>query len=82
MLVQDAKSVGDAFRHLYCDRIVMLADGRCHAVGPPARVLTAENIAHVYGSQVHVLTHPQSGTPVVLPAPNGHTRPERNADRI
>ena len=67
---------------LYCDRIVMLADGRCHAVGPPARVLTAENIAHVYGSQVHVLTHPQSGTPVVLPAPNGHTRPERNADRI
>ncbi len=59
---------------LYCDRIVMLAEGRCYAEGPPADVLTTENIARVYGSEVHVLTHPQAGTPVVLPVPNGHSQ--------
>jgi iron complex transport system ATP-binding protein len=33
----------------YCDELVMLKDGRLHASGAPAHVLTEDNIAAVYG---------------------------------
>jgi iron complex transport system ATP-binding protein len=55
----------------YCSRLVMLADGRSYAEGSPGEVLTVENIAAVYGTEVFVLSHPQAGTPVVLPAGEG-----------
>ncbi|MCH8185041.1 MAG: ABC transporter ATP-binding protein [Chloroflexi bacterium] len=55
----------------YCDRIVMIADGRAYADGPPGSVLTAENISAVYGADVFILAHPQGGTPVVLPRSAG-----------
>ena len=51
----------------YCDRLVMLAGGRSYAEGSPGVVLTRENISKVYGAQVLVLSHPQGGTPVILP---------------
>ena len=51
----------------YCDRLVMIAGGRSHATGTPAEVLTPENIATAYGTEVFVLAHPVGGTPVVLP---------------
>lgn len=54
----------------YCDRIVMLADGRDYADGPPSNVLTADNISSVYGAEVFILPHPQGGTPVILPRSN------------
>ena len=50
------------------DRLVMLAEGRVWTEGTPAEVLTAENIRAVYGVDVVVARHPQSGEPVVLPA--------------
>ena len=52
----------------YCDRVVMLEGGRAYAEGPPGAVLTVDNIARVYGTDVFVISHPQGGTPVVLPA--------------
>ena len=55
----------------YCDRIVMIADGRAYADGPPGAVLTGENISAVYGADVFILPHPQGGTPVVLPRSSG-----------
>ena len=55
----------------YCDRIVMIADGRAYAEGPPGSVLTGDNIAAVYGADVFILAHPQGGTPVVLPRSGG-----------
>ena len=55
----------------YCGRLVMLAEGRAFAEGPPTDVLTGENIAAVYGTRVYLLPHPQGGTPVVLPASQG-----------
>ncbi len=51
----------------YCDRLVMLAGGREYADGAPRDVLTEENVSHVYGAEVFILSHPQHGTPVVLP---------------
>ncbi len=56
----------------YCDRLAMLAEGRRYSDGPPGEVLTTENISRVYGASVVVLSHPQGGTPVVLPISNGH----------
>ena len=52
----------------YCDRLIMLSEGRCYAAGPPSEVLTAENIEAVYGTEVYLVPHPLGGTPVVLPA--------------
>jgi iron complex transport system ATP-binding protein len=60
----------------YCNLLVMLAEGRCYAAGPPGDVLTAENISRVYGADVFILPHPQGGTPVVLPVSNGHYKKE------
>ena len=58
----------------YCDRLVMLAEGRSYVEGAPDGVLTMENISAVYGARVFIITHPQDGTPVVLPARGGSGR--------
>jgi len=50
----------------YCDRLVMLSDGMVLVEGCPKEVLTEENILMVYGINVSVIPHPQTGTPVVL----------------
>ena len=52
----------------YCDRIVMLAGGRSHAEGPPREALTRENVAAVYGVEVVVMPHPETGAPIAIPA--------------
>lgn len=52
----------------YCDRLIMLADGKIFDQGSPGEVLTAENISAVYGVDVVTLSHPETGSPVVLPA--------------
>ena len=52
----------------YCNRLVLLAEGRSYAEGQPEEVLTRENISKVYGAEVHVLPHPQGGGPIVVPA--------------
>ena len=55
----------------YCHRLVMLAEGRSYAEGPPGDVLTRDNVSRVYGAEVRVLPHPVGGTPVVLPVSRG-----------
>lgn len=39
---------------MYCDRLIMLAAGRVAAYGPTPQVLTAENIAGVFGVKARV----------------------------
>ena len=60
----------------YCNRIVLIHEGRNYVEGLPEEVLTQENIKRVYGADVIVMPHPQTGTPIVLPIsneqPNGH----------
>ncbi|HUF52184.1 MAG TPA: ABC transporter ATP-binding protein [Dehalococcoidia bacterium] len=55
----------------YCDRIVVLKDGRVIAEGVPADVLTADILREVYGVPVTVMAHPETGRPVVVPADAG-----------
>jgi len=51
----------------FADRVLMLAGGRVLAAGEARDVLTAERIAAVYGVPVRVLSHPETGRPVVVP---------------
>jgi iron complex transport system ATP-binding protein len=50
----------------YCDKLVMLKNGRLFAEGSPQQVMTAENIRAVYGMASHIYPHPENHLPVVL----------------
>ncbi|MEE9583457.1 MAG: ABC transporter ATP-binding protein, partial [Dehalococcoidales bacterium] len=51
----------------YCDRLVLISNGRIYAEGTPGEVINADNIGQVYGAGSHIYTHPLSGLPAVLP---------------
>ncbi len=51
----------------YADHLVAIAEGRLHAVGPPAAVLTAASVRAVFGLACEVIADPLSGKPLVLP---------------
>jgi ABC-type cobalamin/Fe3+-siderophores transport system ATPase subunit len=52
----------------YCDRVVLIADGQILDSGPPAEVITVEQVARMYGAGVTVLRHPGHGRPIIVPA--------------
>lgn len=51
----------------YADRVALLVEGRRQALGPPASVLTQDNLQQAFGVRVQVVSHPQGGAPVILP---------------
>lgn len=53
----------------YCDRLVLLKDGRIHADGTPDEVITEQNIQQVYGAQVCVYPHPVNALPTTVIRP-------------
>lgn len=56
----------------YCDRLVLLNEGRVYAEGTPWEVITSSNITKVYGAESCVYSHPVNGLPcVLLQAGNG-----------
>lgn len=58
----------------YCDRLILLKEGRVRAVGRPEDVITEELIEEVYGVPVRVAPHPVTGTPCVHLVPKGTPR--------
>ena len=52
---------------LYADRVALLVDGQVRACGSPHEVLTEQNLGEVYRIPVHVMTHPDYGSPLILP---------------
>jgi len=58
---------------LYCDTVMLLHQRRVFSIGPPERVLTAENIKTVYGADVLVKRHPITNSMYVTLLPS--TRP-------
>lgn len=56
----------------YCDRLVLINEGRIHAQGTPGEVITDENIKAVYGAEGCVYTHPVNGLPIVLVKANNN----------
>ncbi len=53
---------------LYCDRLLLLHEGRPFCEGGVEEVLREEVVASVYGSEIVMGQHPQSGRRIVLPA--------------
>ena len=52
----------------YCDRVLMLREGRLFGVGRPDEIICQDSIRAVYGCDVLVDQHPESGLPrVTLP---------------
>lgn len=63
----------------YCDRLIMINQGRIHAHGRPKEVITAQHIREVYGAEVCVYPHPVNALPATLIIPRdgrgrGHVR--------
>jgi iron complex transport system ATP-binding protein len=52
---------------LYCDRLILLHEGRLRRIGLPVDVLTEDVIEEVYRTAVTVMETPGGGRPVVLP---------------
>lgn len=52
---------------LYCERLILLHEGRLHRIGLPTDVLTEGVIAEVYRTAVTVMETPISGRPIILP---------------
>jgi len=50
----------------YCDRLILINNGRVHAEGTPRQVINPRNIKEVYGADGCVYTHPDIDLPVVL----------------
>ena len=47
----------------FCDRLILLQDGRIYKMGTPDEVITQENIESVYGCEVRIDQNPVSGMP-------------------
>ena len=47
----------------YCDRVMLLKEGRIHSMGMPGEVITESNIREVYDTDVMVDANPLNGLP-------------------
>jgi iron complex transport system ATP-binding protein len=52
---------------LYCDRLILLKEGRIQMAGRPVEVITEEHIQAVYQTPVMVDRHPITDLPRVTP---------------
>jgi iron complex transport system ATP-binding protein len=53
----------------YCDRLIILSDGKIYCYGIPKNVINSQTIKEVYGAEVYVYPHPLNDLPVTLVAP-------------
>jgi iron complex transport system ATP-binding protein len=60
---------------LYTDRVALLVGGTLRQIGRPEEVLTPQSLMEAYRVPVHVIPHPDYGTPLVLP--DGRDSPRR-----
>lgn len=51
---------------LYCDKLLVLRDGRAVSMGTPEEMLTSERIRSVYDVEPVIVAHPVYGAPQVL----------------
>ncbi len=52
----------------FCDEIVALHSGRMIVRGTPEDVMTAQQLARIYGVEMSVVAHPQTQRPIAVPA--------------
>lgn len=51
---------------LYCDRLLLLNEGRIEAIGTPHEIIKAELIEQVYGVRPIIMMHPSNGLPQII----------------
>ena len=66
----------------YCDRIAVLYEGSVLACGEPSETLNEEVVSKAFGAPVHIIPHPSTGTPVVLPVGQSVGVKEEASSRI
>ncbi|MGC4376805.1 heme ABC transporter ATP-binding protein [Fictibacillus sp. Mic-4] len=54
---------------LYCDRLMLLNEGKCEALGTPIEVMNDANLKKVYGIPLHRHTHPRVAKPLIALMP-------------
>ncbi|MFD0900556.1 ABC transporter ATP-binding protein [Actinomadura sediminis] len=59
----------------YADHLIALADGRVHASGTPAEVLTEDVVRTVFDLESRIIEDPVSGRPLMLPIGRHNVRP-------
>jgi iron complex transport system ATP-binding protein len=52
---------------LFSDRVLVLSGGEPVVIGPPTEALTASTVRSVYGEDILMGVHPETGTPTILP---------------
>jgi iron complex transport system ATP-binding protein len=62
----------------YATHLIAMRGGRIVAQGAPADIVTAELVEDVFGLRCRVISDPETGTPLVIPAARAraHPRPE------
>ena len=50
----------------YCDRLVVLSQGKIYSQGAPETVINAQTIKAVYGAEIHVYPHPINKLPTTV----------------
>jgi iron complex transport system ATP-binding protein len=59
---------------LFCDRVILLSNGRVVSHGSPETVLTPTLLLETFGQRVALSAHPTHGVPLVALVPNGNAR--------
>lgn len=54
---------------LYCDRLLLLKDGRKAAIGKPKDILNERTVSEVYGTSVRRMFHPELPRPLMALSP-------------
>lgn len=77
-LVDDGKTALAAIHDLnlaarYCDRVVLIADGRVRASGAPGTVLTRDTLHETFDAESTVTNDPVTRAPRVTPLPDRST---------
>jgi len=62
----------------YCDRLILIHEGRIYSQGTPSEVITDKNIKEVYGAENCVYTHPANGLPTVLLSAHANMKNNRH----
>ncbi len=52
---------------LFSDRLVLMKGGKILQKGEPGAIMLKENLSQVFGTGMLVISHPESGRPMVLP---------------
>lgn len=65
----------------FCDRLLVLQQGRVVADGAPAEVVTPELLARVFGVDAWVRVNPATGRPHMLPRLRQHVEAQANSNR-